>query len=196
MEWSAKPRWKRWCETALVGCLWFVVVSLTIWSAAALAIDLPTRALRYPFALIYLILLGIVLWKVHGSFQRMGVCLAGSLIVLVWWLSLKPSNDRQWQADVDQTPWVVIAGDQGTIHNFRDCSYRAEFDYTCDWQTKTVLLSQLRGMDIAITYWGSLHRTSHRQLSVRRWRLRRGVDRDAQGGRGRLFCDSRLLSAI
>jgi hypothetical protein len=83
------------------------------------------------------------------------ICVAGFLVVLIWWLSLKPSNNRNWQADVAQTPWVDINGDQVTIHNFRNCDYRAEFDYSCQWLTKTVSLSQLRGGDVAITYWGS-----------------------------------------
>jgi len=154
---TSPPRWKRWSQAFLAGFLWMVVVSLTIWSAAALVIDLPAKALRYPIAFSYLILLGIALWKVHGKFRRMAVCLAGFLLVLGWWLSLKPSNDRHWQADVNRTPWVEISGDQITIHNFRNCEYRAEFDYNCEWLAKTFDLSQLRGVDLAITYWGSAY---------------------------------------
>ncbi len=53
--------------------------------------------------------------------------------------------------------WAEIAddGDTVTIHNFRLCDYRAEFDYTCQWLTKTVKLSDLRGIDISLTHWGS-----------------------------------------
>jgi hypothetical protein len=35
-----------------------------------------------------------------------------------------------------------------TIHNFRNCDYYSELDYTCAWLTKTVYLSQLRGIDL------------------------------------------------
>lgn len=76
-------------------------------------------------------------------------------LVLAAWLSLKPSNNRPWQDDVAKTAWAEINGDDITIHNFRYCHYRAEFDYTCDWLTRTYRLSELRGIDIAITYWGS-----------------------------------------
>ncbi len=154
MEPTTPPRWKRWLRVFLIGCLWLVALLLTIWALAALAIDLPA-ALRYPVAALYLILVGIAVWTARGTFRRLSICLAGFLVVLAWWLSLKPSNNRQWQADVDRTPWVVVDGDQVTIHNFRNCFYRAEVDYTCDWLTKTVFLSQLRGVDLAITYWGS-----------------------------------------
>ncbi len=78
-------------------------------------------------------------------------------LVLAWWLSLKPSNHRHWQDDVSHEAWAELApdGDTITIHNFRLCDYRTEFDYTCQWLTKTVQLSDLRGIDISITHWGS-----------------------------------------
>ena len=42
-----------------------------------------------------------------------------------------------------------------TIHNFRLCEYRAESDYTCEWLTKEMNLSDMRGIDLSLTYWGS-----------------------------------------
>jgi hypothetical protein len=68
---------------------------------------------------------------------------------------LKPSNDRTWEPDLAQTPWAEIDENKVTLHNFRYCDYRAEFDYTCKWLTKSLDLSQLRGVDLAVTYWGS-----------------------------------------
>jgi hypothetical protein len=157
MSSTAKPRLKRYAAALLVSCCWLAVVLMTLWAAAALAIDVHAHWLGYSAAVLYVVLILFAAWNVRGRFRRMAVCIAGFLIVLVWWLSLKPSNDRPWQADVNQTPWVEINGDQVTIHNFRNCDYRTEFDYTCQWLTKTVSLSQLRGVDLAITYWGSAY---------------------------------------
>ncbi len=83
------------------------------------------------------------------------VGLVGFGVVLIWWLSLTPSNDRNWQPDVAQTPWAEIEGDRVTVHNLRNCDYRTETDYTCAWETREFDLSQLRGVDIFITWWGS-----------------------------------------
>ena len=58
-------------------------------------------------------------------------------------------------------PGAEISGDKITIHNFRSCDYRAEFEYECKWLTKTVDLGQLRGIDVAITDWA--HPTSRIQ---------------------------------
>jgi hypothetical protein len=81
--------------------------------------------------------------------------LAAFVFVLLWWLTLKPSNDRAWQPDVAQTAWAEIDGDHVTIHNVRNCDYRTEGDYTPRWETRSFDLSQIRGMDIFFTYWGS-----------------------------------------
>jgi hypothetical protein len=52
-------------------------------------------------------------------------------------------------------PWAEIDGDSVTLHNIRNCDYRTELDYTPHWETRTVDLSHLRGVDLAINYWGS-----------------------------------------
>jgi Domain of unknown function (DUF4105) len=75
--------------------------------------------------------------------------------VLIWWLTLKPSNDGNWQPDVAQLAWADINGDEFTFHNVRNCDYRTDTDYTPHWETRTVRLSQITGIDLAIDYWGS-----------------------------------------
>jgi hypothetical protein len=126
---------------------------LTLWAASALYFDLPLASFRKPFAAVYLMAVASTL-VFYRRFAFM-IAVAAFIFVLVWWLSLKPSNTRNWQADVAQTPWAEINSDQVTVHNVRHCDYRAEFDYTCEWQTRTLDLSKLRGLDMALTYWGS-----------------------------------------
>src|SRR5438046_9687194 len=76
-------------------------------------------------------------------------------LVLAWWLTLSPTNDSDWQADVAQKAWADIQGDEVTLHNVRNCDYRTETDYTPHWETRTVRISQITGIDLAIDYWGS-----------------------------------------
>ena len=103
------------------------------------------------FALVVIFLVS----RVSGHLRRFLICAGCFAVVLLWWLNLKPSNNRNWEPDLAQTPWAEIADDKVTLHNFRFCDYRAEFDYTCQWLTKSLDLSQLRGVDLALTYWGS-----------------------------------------
>jgi hypothetical protein len=75
--------------------------------------------------------------------------------LLVWWLSLSPSNDRDWQRDVAQLPTAEIQGETLTIRNVRNFDYRSETDYAEHWETRRYDLSKLRGLDLYVIYWGS-----------------------------------------
>ena len=79
----------------------------------------------------------------------------GFAVVLVWWVTLEPSNEANWQPDVAQLARAEINGDEVTLHNVRNCDYRTEIDYDARWETRTVRISQITGIDIAINYWGS-----------------------------------------
>lgn len=128
---------------------------LTLWAVAALYLDVRLRYLRIAVPIIYLALLAGSFWVWPTFWPRALGCFALFASVLVWWLSLKPSNEGVWQADVAQTAWAEVNGDLVTIHNFRECEYRQEFDYTCRWVDKTVQLSDIRGIDLFVIFWGS-----------------------------------------
>ena len=134
---------------------WLLIGLVVLWATAALYFDFNWPSLRLLLALLFLLSVCGAAYFAGATAPRMLVCLGGFLLVLAWWLTLKPSNHRNWQPDVAQTPWAEISGDKVVLHNFRSCDYRAEFDYTCQWQTRTLDLSQLSGVDIFVTYWGS-----------------------------------------
>jgi Domain of unknown function (DUF4105) len=132
-----------------------IAVLATIWAAAALYFDLPFPLLRIPAAVLYIVVIfaGVGLLRLRP--KGLLVAFAGFAIVVLWWLTLKPSNDRDWQPDNAKTSHADINGDQVTIHDFRNCDYRTEADYTCNWETRSYNLAALRGIDIFITWWGS-----------------------------------------
>ena len=114
----------------------------------ALAIDLRVIA-----AVVYALVVAFLLFKFRRHQLLAGVlCFAA---VLAWWLTLKPSNDRPWQPDNAQTAYAVVHGNIITIHNLRNCDYRTESDYSCQWLTRTVDLNQIDGVDLFMNYWGS-----------------------------------------
>src|SRR5262245_5808266 len=113
-----------------------------------------TRVGLFAAILFVIALLAIVICG-RGKLLKLAVLFGAFALVLSWWLTLKPSNDRAWQPDVAQTAWAEINGDEITIHNVRNCDYRTATDFTPHWETRTVRLSQITGMDVAINYWGS-----------------------------------------
>jgi hypothetical protein len=132
-----------------------IVLLLVTWAVAALHFDVRVAALRLPLILAYVLLIALA-WRLSGRLT--GALLAGGsgfVVVLVWWLTLTPSENGNWQPDNAKMAWAEVDGDHVTIHNFRNCDYRTEQDYTCSWETRSYDLSHLKRLDIAITWWGS-----------------------------------------
>jgi hypothetical protein len=125
----------------------------TAWAFGALYFDFP-RANTLSATLFPLVVLAIIIF-VRGKLLKIASVFGAFAIVLAWWLTLKPSNDEAWQPDVAQTAWADINGDEVTIHNVRNCDYRTATDFIPQWEMRTVSLSQITGMDVAIDYWGS-----------------------------------------
>ena len=80
-------------------------------------------------------------------------CGMAILAVMAWFLALEPRNDRPWTVDVSRTPWAEIDGDQVTIHEVRHFAWRTEADFTPRWETRTVDLAALEGVDLLASYW-------------------------------------------
>ena len=123
------------------------------WAFGALYFDFPKGG-AFAAILFVIALLAIIIF-VREKLLKFGIILGACALVAAWWLTLKPSNDRAWQSDVAQTAWAEINRDEIIIHDVRNCDYRAATDFTPHWETRTVRLSQITGMDVAINYWGS-----------------------------------------
>ena len=132
---------------------WLAALACAAWAFGALYFDFP--AARVPVAILFVVILVAFVIFIRGRLLKLAAVFAACAFVALWWLTLKPSNYRPWQPDVAQTAWAEIKGDEVTIHNLRKCDYRTETDFTTQWDTRTVRLSQITGMDVAIDYWGS-----------------------------------------
>ncbi|MDR3401731.1 MAG: DUF4105 domain-containing protein [Chthoniobacter sp.] len=148
------PR-RSWSGLFCLALGWMVLVGMTLWAIGALWYDFPVKMLRHGVAVIYALGMLALAVNVRGQWRKIGVLAGGFAVVLACWLLLRPSNDRPWQPDVAEAPWAEIDGDHVTLHNVRNCEYRTETDYTPRWETREVDLSKLRGLDLAINYWGS-----------------------------------------
>ena len=132
-----------------------VVLALTVWATAALYFDFPVAKLRVPLICLYLLAI-VAVWIASRRYSSALITAAiGFVVILLWWLSLKPSEKANWQADDQKTGWAKVDGDEVIIHDLRNCDYRTELDYSCSWETRSYNLSNLKHLDIAITWWGS-----------------------------------------
>jgi hypothetical protein len=143
----------RLLRTLALSLAWLIALAGTLWAFGALHYDFPVWRSGFAWAFALAALAALV--RLRGKWRQLAALYVATALVLAWWLTLKPRNDREWQPDVAQTAWAQINGDEITFHNVRNCDYRTEADYTPRWETRTVRLSQLTGADIAINYWGS-----------------------------------------
>jgi hypothetical protein len=120
-----------------------------VWFDASFGNGNKVAAALLAIAFVVVLLFVRPFWRKLGTFV---VLFAG---VLLWWLMISPTSDRDWQPDVAQKAWADIQGDEVTVHNVRNFDYRTEADYTPHWETRVVRISQITGIDLAINYWGS-----------------------------------------
>jgi Domain of unknown function (DUF4105) len=133
--------------------VWLVALGCAAWVFGALHYDFSIAKPVIPWVFVAAIIAAVILLR--RPVRKLAAVFLAVALVLTWWLTLKPSNNGNWQPDVAQLAWADINGDEITFHNVRNCDYRTDTDYTPHWETRTVRLSQITGIDLAIDYWGS-----------------------------------------
>jgi hypothetical protein len=134
-----------------------MLLALTVWAVAALWIDVRVPWLRGPLAMGYGVGVVVIGCAARGWWRKAGLTAGAGLLVLVWWLTLQPSNDRDWQPELAVLAYADIDGNRVAVHNVRNCVYRSETDFDVRHYDKTYELDQLRTVDLYLVYWGSPH---------------------------------------
>ena len=127
------------------------------WGGLALYYQLP---LSMPW-----LVAGLLLWAGLSVFALVhlwrGRRLHGVLIylalhatLLLWWNSLTPTNQQQWQDDVAQMTSGRVEGDQVTLFNVRNFAWHSDTEYTPRWETREYDLSKLKSVDMITSHWG------------------------------------------
>jgi hypothetical protein len=126
-----------------------------LWTAGALYFDLPIAWLRAPLALTYVVAMLAALLFVKSRWRKIGIVAVGFAVVLACWLTLQPRQDREWKPEVSVLAYATIDDERVTIENVRNFDYRSEDDFTPRRETRSYNLSNLRSVDLFLTYWGS-----------------------------------------
>lgn len=78
------------------------------------------------------------------------------LIGLGWFFSIEPQQERDWMAEVDQQVSYerdATNPDLITLTNVRNFDWQNKEDATEHWETRTIDLSKLSGVDVTNSYW-------------------------------------------
>ncbi len=139
---------------ALKAVLWFLVRFLLVaWGALALFYRAPHAGYaNVALALAYAI---VGIWALWIAPRRRGwwVFALAWVLVLGWYSTIEPQQDRDWRPDVARTPRAVVDGDLLTIHDYRHFDWRSRDDFTPHYETRTFDLNHLTGVDFYVSYW-------------------------------------------
>lgn len=75
------------------------------------------------------------------------------VMLMFWWSGIRPSNDRDWRAEVSELPYATIDGDLVTVHNIRNFDYRTETDFSPRYYDRVFDLRKLDAVDLVAVYW-------------------------------------------
>lgn len=89
---------------------WLVLFIATAWTFGALWFDFPVTSMRHPMAIGFVMAVLLALILIRPRWKAKAGVAATIVLVIAWWLTLKPSNDRDWQLDVAQLPWRNCRG--------------------------------------------------------------------------------------
>jgi hypothetical protein len=142
-----------WLVRLIIGLL---VLPVVIWGALALFYQAPgppwvakALAIGWGVGSVAVLLFARPFWR------AIGFVAAGFALVLLWWNTIAPSNERDWLPEVARPPYGELRGDVLTLHNVRNFDYRSETDFTPQWEDRTYDLARLRGVDLFLSYWSS-----------------------------------------
>lgn len=132
-----------------------IAIPLAAWATGALWFQLPFGDLARQLALLAWPLFSLValvaFWR--RRYRLPALWLALLLALMGWWSTIQPSHQRVWADDVARMVTGKLDGNRVTLDQVRDFDWRSDTDYTVRWEPRQYDLSQLRSVDVALSYW-------------------------------------------
>jgi hypothetical protein len=138
-----------WLLAIMVSLCWAVPIA---WATLAIYYsNLPWPEMRLAMAVSFAV---FTVWAIWLSRQRRMSVLAIVLFlgVVAWWVSIRPSHDRNWRPEVAVMPRAVIDGDRVLLTGVRNFDYRTRNDFTVRYEERELDLSHLTALDFYISY--------------------------------------------
>jgi Domain of unknown function (DUF4105) len=135
----------------------FGILATTAWGTLAIYYsDLPDAKVRVLAACLFAAFgAAILVWYLFSkrSWRPVVVFAIAFALLLSYWSTIEPKQDRDWAPEYARLTYAIIKGDQVTIHNIRNFDYRTETDFTPRYYAKTFDLAKLDSIDVIASYW-------------------------------------------
>src|SRR5499426_1369442 len=148
---------RRLARALLIVLISLAMLAATAWGTLAIYYsDLPGIELRRNLATAFSFLAAAMLgWYLFAANRgKVLIVFWGPFLLLViWWSTISPRQDRDWAPEYAKPAYATINGDLITIHNIRNFDYRTETDFVPRYYDKTFDLNKLDSVDLIATYW-------------------------------------------
>jgi hypothetical protein len=145
------------------GPLWWLGFALLVVAVSAVgaivALALQFRAEPAPLWIglwIVGLLAALAIALRRGLLGGLGLALACLAVFALWWASILPSNDRDWQPDVAELLTATRDPDDPdriTLHNLRNFRWITPAEFEPRWESRNYDLDTLVATDLVLTYW-------------------------------------------
>ena len=135
-------------------------LALWIWGSGAIWFQGPSQSmLRWTLMGLWTAwMLGslVAYWTSQRPAMLMACWLLSFVALMVWWQQIKPSDTRDWAADVARHTQVEVVrgpGQRVSVSNVRNFRWRTDADFDARWEQRSYDLSRLNRVDVALSYW-------------------------------------------
>jgi hypothetical protein len=135
----------------LAGIKTLCLILLLVWGTLAIYYNLPWDWMRLALALVFLMFGIWALWY-SRTWRAISIFAGLFLGVLIWFSSIKPSQERRWRPEVAVMPRAFIDGDRVRITGVRNFEYRSRDDFTVRYEEREVSVSHLNSLDFYVSY--------------------------------------------
>ncbi|MET3496583.1 Lnb N-terminal periplasmic domain-containing protein [Variovorax boronicumulans] len=126
------------------------------WAATALWYQVPGPAALKIAAAVLWACFGLaaiaLLWRGKAARPLLSY-IVGFALLLSWWGTIQPSQNRVWADDVAQQLVAKVDGRMVTMQNVRNFDWRSDTDRTVRWETRQYDLDRIRSVDVALSHW-------------------------------------------
>jgi hypothetical protein len=129
---------------------------LIAWATLAIYYsNLPWAVSRLGLAAAFAAFAVWAFWLSHQ--RRMSVAVIVLFLgVVAWWMSIRPSHERNWRPEVAVMPRAIIDGDRVHLTGVRNFDYRTRDDFTVRYDEREVSLSHLVALDFFVSYFSEV----------------------------------------
>lgn len=131
---------------------WLLAGSWALYLVGAFYYDIETGLPAGISSIVFCLVMAAVIVFLRGT-RRFVTFIMICVLSTAYWVTIKPSNDRDWVIDKAVLAHAEYDGDLVTIHDMRDARYPAQLVVEPEYIDRTFDLSKIRGVDLINCYW-------------------------------------------